>query len=221
RRRQPKDRGGLGGAELSAQQRRRSCHSEPHARPSQVGSRISTGRTRRGAWRRGGRSTQAGSSTAVGRLRGGEVTVSGARPLRNYDLRGRPRADADEAHDDEAHHQDSEQNPRPVAGGQSPAPSRGSRRGLDWFVFFLADAQMGFGPLVAVYLTTQKWTQGDIGLVLTAGGLVALVGQMPGGALVDAARSERVLAAFSVVAIGASALMIGAWPIFAVVLAAK
>ncbi|HEY8275436.1 MAG TPA: MFS transporter, partial [Methyloceanibacter sp.] len=94
-------------------------------------------------------------------------------------------------------------------------------RGLDWFVFFLADAQMGFGPLVAVYLTTQKWTQGDIGLVLTAGGLVALAGQMPGGALVDAARSERVLAAFSVVAIGASALMIGAWPIFAVVLAAK
>ena len=59
---------------------------------------------------------------------------------------------------------------------------------------FLADAQMGFGPLVAVYLTAQKWTQGDIGLVLTAGSLVALVGQIPGGALVDAARSERVLA---------------------------
>ena len=100
-------------------------------------------------------------------------------------------------------------------------PRAGVGAGLDWFVFFLADAQMGFGPLVAVYLTTQKWTQGDIGLVLTAGGLVALAGQMPGGALVDAARSERVLAAFSVLAIGASALMIGAWPIFAVVLAAK
>ena len=147
--------------------------------------------------------------------------MSGARPLRNYDRRGRPRADADEAYDDEAHNQDSEQNPRPAPSGQLPAPSRRSRRGLDWFVFFLADAQMGFGPLVAVYLTSQKWTQGDIGLVLTAGGLVALAGQMPGGALVDAARSERVLAAFSVLAIGASALMIGAWPIFAVVLAAK
>ena len=33
------------GTELSAQQRGRSCHSEPHARPSQVGPRISTGRT--------------------------------------------------------------------------------------------------------------------------------------------------------------------------------
>jgi hypothetical protein len=44
---------------------------------------------------------------------------------------------------------------------------------------------------------------------------------MPGGALVDAARSERVLAAFAVVAIGASAFLIGAWPVFTVVLAAK
>ena len=65
-------------------------------------------------------------------------------------------------------------------------------------VFFLADAQVGFGPLIAVYLTAQKWTQADIGLVLTIGGLVALIGQMPGGALVDAARSERVVAAFRV-----------------------
>jgi len=80
---------------------------------------------------------------------------------------------------------------------------------------------MGFGPLVAVYLTAQKWTQVDIGLVLTAGGLVALAGQIPGGALVDAAKSERLLAALGVAAIGASALIIGAWPIFAAVLAAK
>ena len=102
-----------------------------------------------------------------------------------------------------------------------PSPSRRSLRGLDWFVFFLADAQVGFGPLIAVYLTAQKWTQADIGLVLTIGGLVALIGQMPGGALVDAARSERVVAAFSVVVLAASALMFAVWPIFAVVLLAK
>jgi len=80
---------------------------------------------------------------------------------------------------------------------------------------------MGFGPLVAVYLTSQKWTQGDIGLVLTAGSLVALVGQMPGGALVDAARSERILSGFAVAAIGVSAIVIGVWPFFVAVLAAK
>ena len=80
---------------------------------------------------------------------------------------------------------------------QSPHPSCLSQRGLDWFVFFLADVQMGFGPFVAVYLTAEKWTQADIGLVLTVSGLVALAGQMPGGALVDAARSERWVAALA------------------------
>jgi MFS family permease len=101
-----------------------------------------------------------------------------------------------------------------------PQPSQRSQRGLDWFVFFVADVQTGFGPFVAVYLTTQQWTQIDIGLVMTAAGLVALVGQMPGGALVDAARSERVVAGVAIGIIGASALAYAAWPIFAVVLAA-
>src|SRR5262249_26253905 len=50
-----------------------------------------------------------------------------------------------------------------------PTPSRQSLRGLDWFIFFLADVQTGFGPFIAVYLTTQKWTQGEIGLVLSIG----------------------------------------------------
>ena len=93
-------------------------------------------------------------------------------------------------------------------------PSRQSRRGLDWFVFFLADVQTGFGPFITVYLTTQAWTQTDIGLVLTAGSLVALFGQMPGGAIVDAARSEKFVAAISIAAIAASALVLAAAPIF-------
>ena len=95
----------------------------------------------------------------------------------------------------------------PSRPGAPPAPSRESQRGLDWFIFFLADVQTGFGPFVAVYLTTQKWTQVEIGFVLSIGGIVALLGQMPGGAIVDAARSER-LVAYAV------------WPIFPVVTAA-
>jgi predicted MFS family arabinose efflux permease len=101
-----------------------------------------------------------------------------------------------------------------------PAPSRQSLRGLDWFIFFLADVQTGFGPFVAVYLTTQKWTQVEIGFVLSIGGLVALIGQMPGGAIVDAARSERLVAGLAVATIGVSALGYVAWPIFPVVMAA-
>jgi predicted MFS family arabinose efflux permease len=101
-----------------------------------------------------------------------------------------------------------------------PPPSRQSLRGLDWFIFFLADVQTGFGPFIAVYLTTQKWTQVEIGLVLSIGGLVALIGQMPGGAIVDAARSERLVAGLAVATIGVCALGYAAWPIFPVVMAA-
>jgi MFS family permease len=93
-------------------------------------------------------------------------------------------------------------------------------RGLDWFIFFLADVQTGFGPFIAVYLTTQKWTQVEIGLVLSIGGLVGLIGQMPGGAIVDAARSERLVAGIAVAAIGISALGYAVWPIFPVVVSA-
>jgi predicted MFS family arabinose efflux permease len=99
----------------------------------------------------------------------------------------------------------------------SAAPSRQSLRGLDWFIFFLADVQTGFGPFIAVYLTTQKWTQTQIGLVLSIGGVVGLIGQIPGGAIVDAARSERLVAALAVATIGLCALAYAAWPIFPVV----
>src|SRR6266403_3713668 len=101
-----------------------------------------------------------------------------------------------------------------------PQPSRESQRGLDWFIFFLADVQTGFGPFIAVYLTTQKWTQVEIGFVLSIGGIIGLLGQMPGGAIVEAARSERVVAGFAVAAIGAAALAYAVWPIFPVVTAA-
>jgi MFS family permease len=104
-----------------------------------------------------------------------------------------------------------------VAAAASPAGARG----LDWFNFFLADIQTGFGPFVAIYLTAQAWTQFDIGLVLTAGGLVALACQMPGGALVDAVRSARLVAALAVAAICLSALALAIWPTFTVVMAGR
>ena len=106
------------------------------------------------------------------------------------------------------------------AGSEPPlAPSTRSLRGLDWFIFFVADVQTGFGPFVSVYLTAQRWTQVDIGLVLSAASFVGLIGQIPGGALVDYARSERFVAGAAVVAICISALTYAALPIFPMVLA--
>ena len=96
-------------------------------------------------------------------------------------------------------------------------PSRRSLRGLDWFVFFVADVQTGFGPFVAVYLTAEKWTQVDIGLVLSMSGVVALLGQIPGGALLDWARRERLVAGIAVALISASAIAYAGWPILPVI----
>src|SRR5579864_8768800 len=103
----------------------------------------------------------------------------------------------------------------PTPEGSEPplAPSPRSLRGLDWFVFFVADVQTGFGPFVAVYLTAEKWTQSDIGLVLSAAGFVALIGQVPGGALLDWARRERLVAGIAMASISASAVAYAAWPI--------
>jgi MFS family permease len=110
--------------------------------------------------------------------------------------------------------------PPAVAMAEPPLqPSRRSLRGLDWFIFFVADVQTGFGPFVSVYLTAQKWTQVDIGLVLSAASLVSLICQMPGGALVDAAKSERFVAGCAIVAICLSALTYAALPMFPVVFA--
>ncbi len=107
--------------------------------------------------------------------------------------------------------------PLPAVSADKPHPSTQSLRGLDWFIFFLADVQTGFGPFIAVYLTTEKWTQSQIGLVLSIGSVIGLIGQMPGGAIVDAARSERLVAGFAIVIIGGVALAYAALPIFPVV----
>ena len=99
--------------------------------------------------------------------------------------------------------------------------SRASQRGLDWFTFFVADLQTGFGPFLSVYLTTQKWTQVDIGLVLSMGSIAGLACQLPGGWIVDAAGSKRRAAMLAVVGIGVAALLIAVWPVFATISAAK
>ncbi|MFD1302314.1 MFS transporter [Methylobacterium marchantiae] len=95
-----------------------------------------------------------------------------------------------------------------------------SRRGLDAFAFFVANLQTGFGPFLAVYFTQAQWTQSDIGFALTVGSLVSLLGQVPGGAFVDAVRSRRFAAGLSVVAISLSAFALAMWPSFLIVLLA-
>src|SRR6202011_1255855 len=90
---------------------------------------------------------------------------------------------------------------------------RSAERGLDWLNLFVANIQTGFGPFIAVYLTTQGWTQTAIGFALSLGTLTALLSQVPAGALVDSARSKSRIAAFSILVFTASALLFAMWPV--------
>jgi MFS family permease len=96
----------------------------------------------------------------------------------------------------------------PRDGSSSPR----NPRALDLLNFFVADVQTGFGPFVAVYLTTHKWTQVQIGFVLTLGTMVALVSQIPAGALVDAARNKRAAAGAALIFVIVAALLLAFQP---------
>ncbi|MGH7040507.1 MAG: MFS transporter [Acetobacteraceae bacterium] len=95
------------------------------------------------------------------------------------------------------------------------------RRAFDLLNFFLANVQTGFGPFVAVYLTAHKWTDGDIGLVLSVGTVVGVASLLPAGALVDAARSKLATAAAAIGGVVAAALLLAVWPVALSVVAAE
>ena len=82
-----------------------------------------------------------------------------------------------------------------------------SLRALDWLNFFVANVQTGFGPFIASYLAANKWTQGEIGLMLSVGTISAMASQLPAGALVDALRNKKGAAAAAIIAIIVAALL--------------
>ena len=96
-----------------------------------------------------------------------------------------------------------------------------SRRGLDWTNFFLADVQLSFGSFLAFYLADLGWSKQNVGLALTVGGLAAVAAQIPGGALADAVRWKRALAASGFVLIAAAALILALRPGFSLVFVAE
>ena len=100
------------------------------------------------------------------------------------------------------------------------APSDQSLRALDGVTFFVGGALAGFGPYITVFLGEQDWRQEDIGFVLTLGGIAGLATQYPAGELLDAAQSKRLVLGLGISAVGLSALMMGLWPTYAVVLIA-
>jgi MFS family permease len=98
-----------------------------------------------------------------------------------------------------------------------PSPSHASLSGLDGANFFIAGISAGFGPYVAAYLADQKWTQDNIGFVLTASALAGLLSQVPGGELLDIVRSKRALVVMGATMAAISAIIIAFEPSFPLV----
>jgi len=99
--------------------------------------------------------------------------------------------------------------------------SKQSRQGLDWMNFFLADVQTAFGAFVAFYLADLGWSKDHVGLALTVGTLAGVISQIPGGALADAVRWKRGLAAIGIGMISTSALILALMPSFVLVFVAE
>ncbi|XYD10922.1 MFS transporter [Methylobacterium sp. NMS12] len=148
----------------------------------------------------------------VARLKVRTAAAPRERDVPRQDIRSRPARLKDQA-------AEAARSPAASAHGER-AISSASRYGLDAFAFFVANLQTGFGPFLAVYFSQAKWTQSDIGFALTVGSLVALLGQVPGGAFVDVVRSKRFAAAVAVIGIAGSAFALAVWPSFLVVLLA-
>ncbi len=100
------------------------------------------------------------------------------------------------------------------------SPAAASLRGLDWVNFFLAGTLAGFGPYVAVYLADQNWMQENIGFVLSASALAGLLGQVPGGELLDHSSAKRTIMTLGILAVAVSAMILEFRPTFSLVLIA-
>jgi MFS family permease len=94
-----------------------------------------------------------------------------------------------------------------------PGSLRAAERGLDVLNLFVANVQTGFGPFIAVYLTTRGWTQTGIGIALSIGTIAAMVSQIPAGAVVDMTYRKSLVAGFSLFAFTLSALLFAVQPI--------
>jgi MFS family permease len=86
---------------------------------------------------------------------------------------------------------------------------------LDAINFLLADVRGAVGPYLNVFLVTQQhWSQSEVGVVTTLGGLLGLAVQTPIGAAIDETHAKRgmVVLALAVLAITGGTIFI--WPTF-------
>ena len=88
-------------------------------------------------------------------------------------------------------------------------------RSLDAINFLLADVRGALGPYLNVFLVTQQhWSQSEVGLVTTVGGLLGLSVQTPIGAAIDETHAKRGAIVLALAVLGLGAIVIFALPRF-------
>jgi MFS family permease len=92
------------------------------------------------------------------------------------------------------------------------ATFRAGRLAVHALNLFVAAIQTGFGPFVSVWLVSQGWSLTDVGIALSVGTVAGLVGQLPGGALVDMVHHKRPITAIAIAVVAVSALIIAFTP---------
>jgi len=86
---------------------------------------------------------------------------------------------------------------------------------LDAINFLAADVRGAVGPYLNVFLVTQQhWSQSEVGLVTTVGGLLGLAFQTPIGAAIDDTRAKRGVLIVALVVLAITATIIFASPEF-------
>jgi MFS family permease len=96
-----------------------------------------------------------------------------------------------------------------------------SQLGLKGLNFFTAAVQAGFGPFIAVWLTQQGYSVAELGVALSIGTIAALLGQLPGGMLVDRIHTKRYAALGALLLMGLAALALCISPSLPVVWGAE
>jgi len=86
---------------------------------------------------------------------------------------------------------------------------------LDALNFLLADVRGALGSYLNVFLVTQQhWSQSQVGLVTTIGGVLGIAVQTPIGAAIDETRAKRGAIVLALVVLAIGAAVIFAWPSF-------
>ncbi|MDR3517548.1 MAG: MFS transporter [Azospirillaceae bacterium] len=86
---------------------------------------------------------------------------------------------------------------------------------LDAVNFLAADVRGAVGPFLNVFLVTQQhWSQSEVGLVTTIGGLLGLAVQTPIGAAIDESHTKRGIVVLALAVLAITATIIFAWPFF-------